>query len=383
MFKRRGHEDFCQALGIVSETKYQKEDGPLLKQCFALLREVSSAPVLDLARLLDAVIFNFLVGNNDAHGKNFSLLCRGAGTVSLETRLAPLYDVVSTRYYPELARELAMKIGAKYSPDRESKANFEQLAEDAGLAKPLVRSRVPGLAEAVLSNLDKTGIEHPVVDTLTVQIWNTREARGGWARPPRLPISEILWYLLNDLPPATCVCGLCARQQAANTEPGSVCPFFMANRQLVEMIPPKPPVRHELIHQRDKSGVVGRLGQVRHFVHHDVFEAFLGLLGQFRIEADGSGAGIAASPLGLHLLHMETRNRNAENRRPYRDHCRNRRLQLASIPQGDDLLLLLLGRLWAYLITQDFEQFYAAYGQNETIVSNCHVRIVYPGRQGW
>lgn len=33
--------------------------------------------------------------------------------------------------------------------------------------------------------------------------------------------------------------------------------------------------------------------------------------------------------------------------------------------------------LRAYLITQDFEQLYAAYGQNETIVSNCHVRIVY------
>jgi hypothetical protein len=51
-----------------------------------------------------------------------------------------------------------------------SKTNFEQLAEDAGLAKPLVRSRVPELAEAAFSNLDKTGIEHPVVDTLTVQI---------------------------------------------------------------------------------------------------------------------------------------------------------------------------------------------------------------------
>jgi hypothetical protein len=51
-----------------------------------------------------------------------------------------------------------------------SKANFEQLAEDAGLAKPLVRSRVPELAEAVLSNLDKTGIEHPVANALAGQI---------------------------------------------------------------------------------------------------------------------------------------------------------------------------------------------------------------------
>jgi serine/threonine-protein kinase HipA len=168
--ERLHQEDFCQALGIVSENKYQKGGGPSLKQCFALLREVSSAPVLDLACLLDVVVFNFLVGNNDAHGKNFSLLYRGAGTASLETRLAPLYDVVSTRYYPELTRELAMSIGGEYSSDRVSKANFEQLAEDTGLAKPLVRRRVPELAEAVLSNLDQTGIEHPVAEALAEQM---------------------------------------------------------------------------------------------------------------------------------------------------------------------------------------------------------------------
>lgn len=170
VLERLHQEDFCQALGIVSENKYQKEGGPSLKQCFALLREVSSAPVLDLARLLDAVIFNYLVGNNDAHGKNFSLLYRGVGTANTETRLAPLYDVVSTRYYPELTRELAMKIGGEYSSDRLTKINFEQLAEDAGLAKPLVRRRVPKLAEAVLLNLGKTGIEHPITEALTEQI---------------------------------------------------------------------------------------------------------------------------------------------------------------------------------------------------------------------
>ena len=89
---------------------------------------------------------------------------------NLETRLAPLYDVVSTCYYPELTRELAMKIGGEYSSDKVSKANFEQLAEDAGLAKPLVRRRVPEIAGEILLNLDKTGIEHPVAEALAGQI---------------------------------------------------------------------------------------------------------------------------------------------------------------------------------------------------------------------
>jgi len=69
-----------------------------------------------------------------------------------------------------------MKIGGEYSSDRVSKTNFEQLAEDAGLAKPLVRRRVPELAEAVLSNLDKTGIEHPVAEALAEQIRERSDA---------------------------------------------------------------------------------------------------------------------------------------------------------------------------------------------------------------
>ena len=58
----------------------------------------SRRPVLDLDKLLNAVIFNFLIGNCDAHGKNFSLLYLG------ELQLAPLYDVVCTLYYDDIEK---------------------------------------------------------------------------------------------------------------------------------------------------------------------------------------------------------------------------------------------------------------------------------------
>ena len=157
--ERIHQEDFCQALGIVPETKYQKEGGPSLKDCFNLLRAVSSAPVIDLARLLDAVIFNYLVGNNDAHGKNFSLLYFGAGPGNLEVRLAPLYDIVSTTYYPELSPEMAMKIGGEYWSEKIAPRNFEKLAEEAGLAKPLVRRRVVEVADGILTALPKLEVQ--------------------------------------------------------------------------------------------------------------------------------------------------------------------------------------------------------------------------------
>ena len=157
-YQRLHQEDFCQALGIVSEHKYQNEGGPSLKQCFDLLRAVSSAPVLDLQRLLDAAIFNYLIGNHDAHGKNFSLLC---GQERGEVRLAPLYDLVCTIYYPELSKKMAMKIGGEYLLDKILPRHFEKLAEEAGLAKPLVKRRVPELAATVIEALTTMELNQP------------------------------------------------------------------------------------------------------------------------------------------------------------------------------------------------------------------------------
>lgn len=173
--ERVHQEDFCQAQGIVPETKYQKEGGPSLKDCFNLLRAVSSAPVIDLARLLDGVIFNYLVGNNDAHGKNFSLVYPGAGKGDLQIRLAPLYDIVSTIYYPELSPEMAMRIGGEYSSGRVAPRNFEKLAEEAGLAKPLVRRRVEELADAILTTLPTLEVRNPVAEDVAVLIQKRSE----------------------------------------------------------------------------------------------------------------------------------------------------------------------------------------------------------------
>lgn len=168
--ERLHQEDFCQAQGIVSEMKYQKEGGPSLKQCFQLLRDVSSAPVLDLGYLLDAVIYNYFVGNNDAHGKNFSLLYHGIGTENLEVRLAPLYDIVSTVYYPDLSREMAMKIGGEYSSEKVMPGNFELLAKEAGLSWPLVRRRVPELADTVISALATMDIPNQTAEAVAALI---------------------------------------------------------------------------------------------------------------------------------------------------------------------------------------------------------------------
>lgn len=166
--ERIHQEDFCQALAIVSERKYQVEGGPSIKQCFDLLREVSSVPVLDLSRLLDAVIFNFLIGNHDAHGKNFSLLYRMPGATLLpgKIRLAPLYDLICIPVYSNLSKKMAMKIGRVYEPEEVDPRQFEKLAEEIGFAKPLVKRKVIDQAKEMLGQLDQVGVAHAIVDDI-------------------------------------------------------------------------------------------------------------------------------------------------------------------------------------------------------------------------
>jgi serine/threonine-protein kinase HipA len=87
-------------------------------------------------QLLDVVIFNYLVGNNDAHGKNFSLLYHGAGTPDLSD---PAFSSLRCREYRVVPRAqpqyMAMKIGGEYFSEKVAPRNFDQLAEEAGLGK--------------------------------------------------------------------------------------------------------------------------------------------------------------------------------------------------------------------------------------------------------
>lgn len=147
--ERIHQEDFCQALGVPPELKYQQEGGPNLKQCFELVRSVTTVPGPDLLQLFDAIVFNFLIGNCDAHGKNFSLL-REKNTI----RLAPLYDLVSTRAYPELAGEMAMKIGGERDPLRLTGKNWGHFFDDAGMSHAAAKKRLSATADRVLAQAE-------------------------------------------------------------------------------------------------------------------------------------------------------------------------------------------------------------------------------------
>jgi len=122
--KRIHQEDFCQALGYGHEKKYQEHGGPSFAQCYRLVQEVSSEPVLDTQDLLRWQIFNVLAGNSDGHAKNLSLLHLPDG----ETRLAPFYDLVCTRAIERIDYHLAFDVGGERNPGVITKAHWDALA---------------------------------------------------------------------------------------------------------------------------------------------------------------------------------------------------------------------------------------------------------------
>jgi serine/threonine-protein kinase HipA len=140
--RRLHQEDFCQALGLPAEKKYQQEGGPTVAQCAQLIRNATSVPAQELPRFMRALAFNWIVGNCDAHGKNYSLLYdQGAPT------LAPLYDIVSTVVYPEITTRLAMSIDGARQLERVTDAAWVKLATDAGYRPAFVTRIVNELLE--------------------------------------------------------------------------------------------------------------------------------------------------------------------------------------------------------------------------------------------
>ena len=167
---RDHQEDFCQALNVSPDNKYQAEGGPSLKDCFGLLREASSSPVRDLQAMLDAVIFNCLIGNDDAHGKNFSLLYGRDATGRRTVGLAPLYDLISTARYENLSKAMAMKLGGESDSQKLSQVHFAKFAKDVGLTKPIVRTRVAELASATAKAIDGVSKELPEAKEIALAV---------------------------------------------------------------------------------------------------------------------------------------------------------------------------------------------------------------------
>lgn len=100
-------------------------------------------------KLFDAAIFNLIIGNADAHAKNYSLLYRDNAV-----EMAPLYDLLATVAYPDLSPRLAMKIAGRSILDDLQATDWGRFAKESGLTEPFVRRRARAPAENVLQTAE-------------------------------------------------------------------------------------------------------------------------------------------------------------------------------------------------------------------------------------
>jgi serine/threonine-protein kinase HipA len=153
--RRLHQEDLCQALGRLYIEKYQHEGGPSVQEATELVDDASSAPARDRQQLWLALVFNVLIGNCDAHGKNYSLLYD-----SPAPSLAPLYDLVSTAVYDELTTRLAMSIDGATMLEEVTITAWREAAKGAGFAPRFLEARVePFLTRVLEASTRLTGQE--------------------------------------------------------------------------------------------------------------------------------------------------------------------------------------------------------------------------------
>ena len=143
-------EDLASLAGLTrvnggSDYKYSNLS---YEECAAIIGKYTTAPSVEILKFFRIVVFNYLILNDDAHLKNFSLINRGDG----EYHLAPVYDLVNTSLHLYEPRIFALdkglfREGMLFSDTRTvNRGDFEEFGRRIGLAPRLVKRELDAFA---------------------------------------------------------------------------------------------------------------------------------------------------------------------------------------------------------------------------------------------
>ena len=158
--ERLHQEDFCQALGVQNRNKYEADGGPTFNQCVKLLRKATTIPATEINKFISLFIFNLIIGNKDAHGKNYSILQKNNESV-----LAPAYDILSTTYYPGLSIKMSMSINGKFELDEITEDDLHQMAQSSDVSGKLLLKEYHRIKDNLLPHATKVLSETTFPDT--------------------------------------------------------------------------------------------------------------------------------------------------------------------------------------------------------------------------
>lgn len=148
---RRLHQiDLCQALGVSPATKYESEGGLGLHHLFDVLEGVFvDRPIVAVNAVVQWVVFNYLIGNLDAHAKNIAFLMRGP-----KAEVAPFYDLLCVEAYLPRAT-MAMGIAGENKPGWVEGIHWDAMAFEARVAPRLVRGVLKKMVERIPEGISR------------------------------------------------------------------------------------------------------------------------------------------------------------------------------------------------------------------------------------
>jgi serine/threonine-protein kinase HipA len=157
---RRAVIDGCQALNLSPDYKYEKNfgsgrdvahirDGASFQKLFAFADQCDN-PIATKAQILDWALFNLLVFNYDAHGKNISFYVGPNGF-----SLTPFYDLVNIKMYPEFEQEMAMGFGDEFDAAHINAYQLADFADTCQLPRHLVSRRLTFMTSNLIRALQK------------------------------------------------------------------------------------------------------------------------------------------------------------------------------------------------------------------------------------
>lgn len=147
-------EDMCQAMAIMPTGKYESDGGPGLTNVAAIIARHSADPTLDLARFVEANVFNWFIAAPDAHAKNYSML-HAAGPTH---RLAPLYDVITALPYPHMTTRgvaLAMSVNGERHVSNITAKHWRAVAKAVELPTNALLERIVELGAHLPAAIDR------------------------------------------------------------------------------------------------------------------------------------------------------------------------------------------------------------------------------------
>ena len=156
--------DGCQILDLPSSYKYERNfgsgrDAEQIREgaSFSKLFEAAKlceVPATAKLYLLDWAIFNLIIGNSDAHGKNISFFINNTGIT-----VAPYYDLLSIIMHESVDHALAMAYGDEFDINKVLGYPLRVFAEETGLNPKLVSTRIKTVCKNAKKALDSQHID--------------------------------------------------------------------------------------------------------------------------------------------------------------------------------------------------------------------------------